>query len=241
MDRTPNPRKSQAPRSGFGSNNARPLKRHRPWSETVERFALANGVETDEHRLFQRQKQIAYGKNTLAYDRFIAACPREKRKKGDPMTPLIRQKCSKRSFMGQVTSWKKKIYAFVAELDPEAAVDADATADATVDAKVDVTADGCLLDGDDFRLNGGVGTRKVSGLGARSVSGENVSYAASTGRSTEAVTDDEEVDLSDLDDIELDDQGNVITRDDATHSREPERPVDKSKESGPSIFTPYDI
>lgn len=95
----------------------RPIKRRRRWSDIVEGLSLANGVETDPHRIAQRQKQIDFGKNTLAYDKFIAVCPRHTRKCGDPMTPLPQQKCSKRSFNGQVTSWKKKMYAFVAELE----------------------------------------------------------------------------------------------------------------------------
>lgn len=83
----------------------------------MEQLALANGIEEDEHRIAQRQKQIDYGKNTLAYDKFSAVLPRDKRTRGDPMTPLARQKCSKRSFAGQVTSWKKRVYDFVAALE----------------------------------------------------------------------------------------------------------------------------
>ena len=60
----------------------------------------ANGEETDEHRVAQRQKQIDYGKNTLLYDAFVAEVPRDARLPRHPMTPLVTQKCSKRSFVG---------------------------------------------------------------------------------------------------------------------------------------------
>ena len=34
------------------------------------------GVETDPVRLAQRQKQIAFGKNTQAYQNYVAAVPK---------------------------------------------------------------------------------------------------------------------------------------------------------------------
>lgn len=104
--------------SAIESPSSPPMKRRRvAWCDALERRVLANGIEEDERRIAQRQKQVDYGKNTIAYDRFVEICPRERRMRGDPMTPIVRQKCSKRSFLGQVTSWKKMVYAYIAELD----------------------------------------------------------------------------------------------------------------------------
>lgn len=114
--RPPPPR--PAKRRPLHAGEGRPSKRARQrWADTVEMLSLANGIESDPHRLSQRQKQIDIGKNTLAYDKFIAAVPRDRRRRGHPMTPLPQQKCSKRSFDGQITSWKKRVYAFVADME----------------------------------------------------------------------------------------------------------------------------
>jgi hypothetical protein len=43
---------------------------HRESAEEDEEF------ETDPKRLVQRQKQIDYGKNTLGYERYLAAVPK---------------------------------------------------------------------------------------------------------------------------------------------------------------------
>lgn len=106
--------------SGFlpvHAGELRPTKRRRRWCDVVERLSLQNGEEVDGHRLAQRQKQIDFGKNTLAYDRFVEVCPRHSRRRGDPMTPVINQVCSKRSFLGQVISWRKAVYSYVDKLE----------------------------------------------------------------------------------------------------------------------------
>lgn len=66
------------------------------------------GRETDPHRLAQRRKQIEYGKNTLAYERYRESVPVAKRrfsgkKPLDPVTPDVAILCSKRAFEGLVS------------------------------------------------------------------------------------------------------------------------------------------
>ncbi|KAH9315406.1 hypothetical protein KI387_024033 [Taxus chinensis] len=68
--------------------------------------------ETDPHKLTQRQKQIDYGKNTLGYERYLELVPRNRRLKGDPQTPEIKQVCSKRSWDGQVKKWRRRLHEF---------------------------------------------------------------------------------------------------------------------------------
>ncbi|PXF44840.1 Histone RNA hairpin-binding protein [Gracilariopsis chorda] len=208
-------------RSAPAHPNQRPSKRLRRWCDFVEWCALANGLETDKHRIEQRQKQINYGKNTIAYDRFIAVCPREKRKRGDPMTPLARQKCSKRSFLGQVTSWKKKVYSYVAEMDKE-----------SDEEKV--------LDVDDgFKLDGGSGKRSGSEKACSEQSTAERDCVPSSGHSTEDVTDEGDIDFSDLDDIELDDHGNVISKEDDAAPAADKEETEDNDDSPALIFKPY--
>lgn len=60
----------------IGKVGCRAPKRPRCWAEVVAELALRNGVETDQHKIDQRQKQIDYGKNTLGYDRYSASVRR---------------------------------------------------------------------------------------------------------------------------------------------------------------------
>ncbi|PRW32578.1 Oocyte-specific histone RNA stem-loop-binding 2 [Chlorella sorokiniana] len=67
--------------------------------------------ESDPHRLAQRQKQVDLGKNTLGYQRYRAAVPRDKRnRKEHPITPDVHQVCSKRAFDGQVKKWRRMLH-----------------------------------------------------------------------------------------------------------------------------------
>jgi len=67
-------------------------------------------METDPHRLSQRQKQITYGYRTLGYLRFRLLVPRDKRRKEHPRTPRKEQICSKRSWDGQVKKWRRELH-----------------------------------------------------------------------------------------------------------------------------------
>ena len=71
-----------------------------------------NERETDPRRLSQRRKEIAYGKNTLGYERYLRLVPKEKRRhpRDHPPTPDPTRKYSKRQFDGIVRAWRRKLH-----------------------------------------------------------------------------------------------------------------------------------
>ena len=70
--------------------------------------------ESDAHRLAQRAKQIMYGENTPGYAHFMKALELypELFKGCIPVKPAVMQKCSKRSWDGQIRKWRRALHMY---------------------------------------------------------------------------------------------------------------------------------
>eukprot|EP00668_Euglena_longa_P002845 GGOE01003329.1.p1 GENE.GGOE01003329.1~~GGOE01003329.1.p1 ORF type:complete len:389 (-),score=95.45 GGOE01003329.1:864-1982(-) len=96
------------------------------------------GMETDEHRLQQRAKQIAYGENTPGYSNLMRVLETHPSllKGSVPVKPSLTQRCSKRSWDGQIRKWRRALHMYdvvdFGDAD-EPAVEADAGRQASVE------------------------------------------------------------------------------------------------------------
>ncbi|MGH0150933.1 UNVERIFIED_CONTAM: hypothetical protein FKN15_042849 [Acipenser sinensis] len=108
-----------------------PTSRCTDWGSAVEQEELRTNVrrdmqssdsrdspvpselETDEGVLMRRQKQINYGKNTIAYDRYIKDVPKPLRQADvHPRTPNKFKKYSRRSWDQQIRIWRVALHAW---------------------------------------------------------------------------------------------------------------------------------
>ncbi|XP_026847441.1 histone RNA hairpin-binding protein isoform X2 [Drosophila persimilis] len=116
--------RSNSPNSSLSSGNgdANPKSKHsklkghkeekrvRHNSYTSSTSSSSSYTEADPAVLSRRQKQIDYGKNTAAYERYTEMVPKTTRSREDPRTPNKYGKYSRRAFDGLVKIWRKSLH-----------------------------------------------------------------------------------------------------------------------------------
>ncbi|KAH8338389.1 hypothetical protein KR059_002355 [Drosophila kikkawai] len=85
-------------------------KRVRHNSYTSSTSSSSSYTEADPAVLARRQKQIDYGKNTAAYERYMEMVPKAERGREHPRTPNKYGKYSRRAFDGLVKIWRKSLH-----------------------------------------------------------------------------------------------------------------------------------
>ncbi|XP_017131866.1 histone RNA hairpin-binding protein [Drosophila elegans] len=85
-------------------------KRVRHNSYTSSTSSSSSYTEADPAVLSRRQKQIDYGKNTAAYERYVEMVPKTERAREHPRTPNKYGKYSRRAFDGLVKIWRKSLH-----------------------------------------------------------------------------------------------------------------------------------
>lgn len=85
-------------------------KRVRHNSYTSSTSSSSSYTEADPAILSRRQKQIDYGKNTAAYERYTEMVPMNDRTREHPRTPNKFGKYSRRAFDGLVKIWRKQLH-----------------------------------------------------------------------------------------------------------------------------------
>lgn len=74
---------------------------------------LPDAIETDDHKIQQRLKQIGFGKSTKGYETYVTLVTKHMREidnEDHPVTPRANQKCSKRSWDGQLKKWRRLLH-----------------------------------------------------------------------------------------------------------------------------------
>ncbi|KAH8341079.1 hypothetical protein KR067_006080 [Drosophila pandora] len=85
-------------------------KRVRHNSYTSSTSSSSSYTEANPAVLARRQKQIDYGKNTAAYERYVEMVPKTERTREHPRTPNKYGKYSRRAFDGLVKIWRKSLH-----------------------------------------------------------------------------------------------------------------------------------
>jgi len=112
------PRKRVKNESDLRSKLKKTLKNHSVTEDDQVTFTVPKfDMETDEVILNRREKQIAYGKNTVDYDRYTEMVARATRKDRMPRTPNKNKKYSRRQWDGLVKNWKQQIHSTVNALE----------------------------------------------------------------------------------------------------------------------------
>lgn len=123
--------------SGRYFNSRKEEKRLRHNSFTSSSSTSSTYVEADPSILQRRQKQIDYGKNTEAYERYVEMIPKSERTREHPRTPNKYGKYSRRAFDGLVKIWRKQLHYY----DPPSNAEQDKKRGAAEDSSSDSDSD----------------------------------------------------------------------------------------------------
>ncbi|XP_022213314.1 histone RNA hairpin-binding protein isoform X1 [Drosophila obscura] len=100
-----NPKSKQ---SNFKGHKEEKRVRHNSYTSSTS--SSSSYTEADPAVLSRRQKQIDYGKNTAAYERYNEMVPKATRSRENPRTPNKYGKYSRRAFDGLVKIWRKSLH-----------------------------------------------------------------------------------------------------------------------------------